>query len=242
MVTVHKQIRRGQGLCWKRRKNHTIARRTGRSMRSPQQASSGGSALLDDSPELLRWRADILLDEMMLGAVDIAAGRPDSVPSDAGSSTASSLSGPESTAAIRADAGAFEGGPRSASSSPIQRESKDSLLSPASQRSFNSGSIDAESQSDPWRIDASSSDWRGSTGSPIPQARRPRIARPAGPQDLSSPEMSPDLPSDSSNNMLRPPSASTALSEARSVTENPSFLTLIPEVAAWSVRQMDADR
>lgn len=31
----------------------------------------------DDSPELLRWRADILLDEMMLGAVDIAAGRPD---------------------------------------------------------------------------------------------------------------------------------------------------------------------
>ena len=29
-----------------------------------------------NSPELLRWRADILLDEMMLGAVDVAAGRP----------------------------------------------------------------------------------------------------------------------------------------------------------------------
>ena len=31
---------------------------------------TGDGAPLDDSPELLRWRADILLDEMMLGAVD----------------------------------------------------------------------------------------------------------------------------------------------------------------------------
>lgn len=32
----------------------------------------------EESPELLRWRADLLLDEMMLGAVDISAGSLDS--------------------------------------------------------------------------------------------------------------------------------------------------------------------
>ncbi len=31
------------------------------------------SALPDDSPELLRWRADALMEEMMLGAVDVSA-------------------------------------------------------------------------------------------------------------------------------------------------------------------------
>jgi hypothetical protein len=30
----------------------------------------------EESPELLRWRADMLLDEMMLGAVDVSAGEP----------------------------------------------------------------------------------------------------------------------------------------------------------------------
>ena len=34
-----------------------------------------GDAQREDSPELLRWRADILMDEMMLGAVDVTAGR-----------------------------------------------------------------------------------------------------------------------------------------------------------------------
>lgn len=43
----------------------------------PQPPASGEFQHLEDSPELLRWRADILLDEMMLSAVDIAAGRPD---------------------------------------------------------------------------------------------------------------------------------------------------------------------
>ncbi len=47
-----------------------------------QQSSSAGPVSLDDSPELLRWRADILLDEMMLGAVDVAAGRPEVVSPD----------------------------------------------------------------------------------------------------------------------------------------------------------------
>ena len=47
-----------------------------------QQSSSDGPISPDDSPELLRWRADILLDEMMLGAVDVAAGRPEVVSPD----------------------------------------------------------------------------------------------------------------------------------------------------------------
>ena len=38
--------------------------------RSTAAGRTGDGAPLDDSPELLRWRADILLDEMMLGAVD----------------------------------------------------------------------------------------------------------------------------------------------------------------------------
>lgn len=32
------------------------------------------SALSDDSPEMLRWKADALMEEMMLGAVDVSAG------------------------------------------------------------------------------------------------------------------------------------------------------------------------
>ncbi len=35
----------------------------------------------EESPDLLRWRADILLDEMMLGGVDISARRPSSIES-----------------------------------------------------------------------------------------------------------------------------------------------------------------
>ncbi len=52
---------------------------------SPSGASApNGAPHGEESPELLRWRADLLLDEMMLGAVDISAGnldagnRPDS--------------------------------------------------------------------------------------------------------------------------------------------------------------------
>lgn len=44
----------------------------------PYSAGHGGDnggAQREDSPELLRWRADILMDEMMLGAVDVTAGQ-----------------------------------------------------------------------------------------------------------------------------------------------------------------------
>lgn len=53
---------------------------------NPEGADDGMRA--DDSPELLRWRADILLDEMMLGAVDTGGGR-----ADASSSVSSDVSG-----------------------------------------------------------------------------------------------------------------------------------------------------
>ena len=42
---------------------------------STQSSANGSSsAQTEESPELLRWRADSLMDEMMLGAVDISAG------------------------------------------------------------------------------------------------------------------------------------------------------------------------
>ena len=46
-----------------------------------------GSAESEESPELLRWRADTLLDEMMLGGVDISAGGSSSIEQRAESSS-----------------------------------------------------------------------------------------------------------------------------------------------------------
>ncbi len=39
-----------------------------------------GLLLAGESPDLLRWRADMLMDEMMLGAVDVYAGEPKVAP------------------------------------------------------------------------------------------------------------------------------------------------------------------
>jgi hypothetical protein len=39
-------------------------------------SSNRSAAYVDESPELLRWRAELLLDEMMLGAVDASAAGP----------------------------------------------------------------------------------------------------------------------------------------------------------------------
>jgi len=43
---------------------------------TPAQNSSESSSPWGESAELLRWRADMLMDEMMLGAVDVYAGEP----------------------------------------------------------------------------------------------------------------------------------------------------------------------
>jgi hypothetical protein len=42
----------------------------------PAYTPKNGSTPTGADPELLRWRAEILLDEMMLGGVDVAAGEP----------------------------------------------------------------------------------------------------------------------------------------------------------------------
>jgi len=41
---------------------------------------SDGATPWGESPDLLRWRADLLMDEMMLGAVDVYAGEPNLKP------------------------------------------------------------------------------------------------------------------------------------------------------------------
>jgi len=51
--------------------------RGGRSISNHSRAENG-NAQMEDSPELLRWRADVLMDEMMLGGVDLAAGAGES--------------------------------------------------------------------------------------------------------------------------------------------------------------------
>ena len=43
----------------------------------PSFPSNRSSSEIDESPDLLRWRADLLLDEMMLGAVDLSAADSD---------------------------------------------------------------------------------------------------------------------------------------------------------------------
>lgn len=54
----------------KRQETHTApVSRAGRGAFSPPRPA----VQLEESPELLRWRADLLLDEMMLGGVDVSA-------------------------------------------------------------------------------------------------------------------------------------------------------------------------
>jgi hypothetical protein len=53
---------------------------SGERERSSRPASRGSDATPPgDSPDLLRWRADLLLDEMMLGAVDVSAAGSDAL-------------------------------------------------------------------------------------------------------------------------------------------------------------------
>ena len=47
---------------------------TGSSYNGTAYPGENGPAELGGNPEMLRWRADVLLDEMMLGGVDLAAG------------------------------------------------------------------------------------------------------------------------------------------------------------------------
>jgi hypothetical protein len=47
-----------------------------RPAKPPVAYPKNGAAPLGVDPELLRWRAEVLLDEMMLGGVDVAAGEP----------------------------------------------------------------------------------------------------------------------------------------------------------------------
>jgi len=63
----------------------------------PSMSTGGnGDAQREDSPELLRWRADILMDEMMLGAVDVAAGQASQANTPAaGVADAANLAGTE---------------------------------------------------------------------------------------------------------------------------------------------------
>jgi len=201
-----------------------------------QQPSSGGIVSPDESPELLRWRADILLDEMMLGAVDIAAGRPEAASSDiaAPATRATDLATDDfATDNLATESGLFEGGP--ASSSVDRRSFVDEGVS------LNNRTADP----DPWLAgDASSSDWLGRSVSqpPTTQSSQTLRSQTQSPQTQRSqtqdyrPEVFEKSPSDNSTRMLRPPSASTALADAQAETAD------LPEssasdgrsgVAAW---------
>lgn len=54
-------------------------------------AAAQGALPGGESPDLLRWRADMLMDEMMLGAVDVYAGEPKAPPLPATPSTYQSV-------------------------------------------------------------------------------------------------------------------------------------------------------
>ncbi|RIK39765.1 MAG: hypothetical protein DCC55_17075 [Chloroflexi bacterium] len=81
----------------------------------PALMPKNGAAPADADPELLRWRAEILLDEMMLGGVDVAAGEPlnrnawpsQPMPSPASSGSENSW---DTAAGAPAVAGAYENG------------------------------------------------------------------------------------------------------------------------------------
>ena len=67
---------------------------------SAARGGDNGGAQREDSPELLRWRADILMDEMMLGAVDVTAGQATGRPygdASAPTSTTASATWPSSS-------------------------------------------------------------------------------------------------------------------------------------------------
>ena len=61
------------------------------------QERNDGVAPLGESPDLLRWRADMLMDEMMLGAIDVYAGEPKAAPVSVGAPVYPAAKGPQTT-------------------------------------------------------------------------------------------------------------------------------------------------
>lgn len=78
------------------------------------------SALPDDSPEMLRWKADALMEEMMLGAVDVSAGDRAGGPVDRAGGMATPQNPPADRDGVYGSNGDRAGGetPPSASVSP----------------------------------------------------------------------------------------------------------------------------
>jgi hypothetical protein len=193
-----------------------------------QQPSSGGIASPDESPELLRWRADILLDEMMLGAVDIAAGRPEVASPDIATPVTPTTDFP--TDNLATDSGAFEGGPRPPD---VDRRSFVDDGAPSRKR---------VADPDPWLAgDASSRDWLGRSVPQAPAAQgsqAPHSQTPNSQVQDYRPEASGEAQSGNSGRMLRPPSASAALADAQAESTDalePSASDGRAGVAAWRV-------
>jgi hypothetical protein len=164
-----------------------------------QQPASDSPISPDDSPELLRWRADILLDEMMLGAVDIAAGRPEAVPSDDS----------------RPPSDAFYGS--AASGDELRRSSTNHVSGQG-----NSPSSRPTTVRQPWSARAkslggtSSEEWPSLSGS---ESTAVQGAQPQRPQVRNyRPDDSAQDASENAQQMLRPPSASTTLANAQAET------------------------
>lgn len=126
--------------------------------RLPETDRATTETSVDDSPELLRWRADILLDEMMLGAVDAGSAGYHGARAQISEADASSQAEPRS--------GHYENGftPPPATSSPRQ-PSPDPGLSPTyGERHYGDGPHSDRPHSDRSQGDEPQHDGRQADG------------------------------------------------------------------------------
>ncbi|MCB0046882.1 MAG: hypothetical protein KDD92_15765 [Caldilineaceae bacterium] len=191
---------------------------------SDQQSDADSAFASTDSPELLRWRADILMDEMMLGSVDGggAAYSGDYVPAEPdgsangsgnyGADVASVPDGEGDFADAYAASAVFSSQSESPQSAPPPFESfsseanaparKEPGTTPsAAQQGATSGSRESEPGEDEW--------WQHPfrTASPAEAQGEPSHSAAGMIFPASTPAPMPDTEADQSDSLLRPPAA-----------------------------------
>ena len=188
---------------------------------SAMHGGDNGGAQREDSPELLRWRADILMDEMMLGAVDVTAGQTEE-PSPGGTASYASATSSERWP-----------------TSPFSGVAPSDTPSATTFNADSSGSEPSASAVPEPRMAPDEDEWWRKpfapeprpTGDDLPYSAAPRFdsspwsgqAAPSEPATSDSTEAEPaSAKSDLQDGLLRPPSALRSASAASGSTATPS--------------------
>ena len=197
----------------------------------PYSAGHGGDnggAQREDSPELLRWRADILMDEMMLGAVDVTAGQAMDRPYEEANAGASSRTAPTASATWPTSSySAYSPSPETPPSAPA---ATDSSVTGASSPAARPSAPEQNAVDEWWRKPFASEPRQAEGARPYSAAPRfdssgwsggLEASKPAGGEPGADVGETATSEADGQDGLLRPPSA--LRSSAAAVASGSSF-------------------